>query len=244
MCCIIKQRVVCSFLFLSFLQKPVKGFLFAKLYFEAKEYELAKRHVSDYLKVQERDPKAHKFLGQLFEREGEINKAVGCYKRSVGLNPAQKDLVLKVAELLVSKQECDSTAPFWVEKAAKLHPGHPAVFNLKERLISRQGQQSWNQLFDLLQAELTARPADAHVNVKLVQLFNQDGRLEEAVKHCLATEKRGMLRHSLEWYTVVLHTLQVRPLKSRIFKTKCLSVFLYVLRLSKLTCMQIYFKVF
>lgn len=38
------------------------------------------RHVSDYLKVQERDPKAHKFLGQLFEREGEINKAVGCYK--------------------------------------------------------------------------------------------------------------------------------------------------------------------
>lgn len=40
------------------------------------------RHVSDYLRVQERDPKAHKFLGQLFEREGEINKAVGCYKVS------------------------------------------------------------------------------------------------------------------------------------------------------------------
>lgn len=30
-------------LFLSFFQKPFKGFLFAKLYFEAKEYELAKR---------------------------------------------------------------------------------------------------------------------------------------------------------------------------------------------------------
>lgn len=38
------------------------------------------RHVSDYLKVQERDPKAHKFLGQLYEREGDINRAVGCYK--------------------------------------------------------------------------------------------------------------------------------------------------------------------
>lgn len=37
------QNVVCSLLFISFLQKPVKGFLFAKLYFEAKEYELAKR---------------------------------------------------------------------------------------------------------------------------------------------------------------------------------------------------------
>uniref|UniRef100_A0AAQ6AB98 RAN binding protein 2 n=1 Tax=Amphiprion ocellaris TaxID=80972 RepID=A0AAQ6AB98_AMPOC len=185
-----------------------KGFLFAKLYFEAKEYELAKKHVSEYLKVQERDPKAHKFLGQLYEREGDINKAVGCYKRSVDLNPAQRDLVLKVAELLVGKEECDSRAEFWVEKAAKLLPGNPAVFNLKERLLSRQGQQGWNRLFDLLQAELAARPGDAHVNVKLVQLFCQDGRLDEAVKHCLTAEKRGLLRHSLDWYTVVVHTLQ------------------------------------
>ncbi|XP_010781780.1 E3 SUMO-protein ligase RanBP2 isoform X2 [Notothenia coriiceps] len=192
----------------SLKEKPIKGFLFAKLYFEAKEYELAKRHVSEYLKVQERDPKAHKFLGQLYEREGDINKAVGCYKRSVDLNPGQRDLVLKVAELLVSKQECDSRAEFWVEKAAKLLPGNPAVFNLKERLLSRQGQPGWNRLFDLLQAELAVRPADAHVNVKLVQLFCQDGRLDEAVKHCLAAEKKGMLSNSLDWYTVVVRTLQ------------------------------------
>lgn len=192
----------------SLKEKPVKGFLFAKLYFEAKEYELAKRHVSEYLKVQERDPKAHKFLGQLYEREGDVNKAVGCYKRSVDLNPAQRDLVLKVAELLVSKEECDSRAEFWVEKAAKLLPGNPAVFNLKERLLSRQGQQGWNRLFDLLQAELAARPADAHVNVKLIQLFCQDGRLDEAVKHCLETERSGLLRNSLEWYGAVVRTLQ------------------------------------
>uniref|UniRef100_A0A3B4UK30 E3 SUMO-protein ligase RanBP2 n=1 Tax=Seriola dumerili TaxID=41447 RepID=A0A3B4UK30_SERDU len=192
----------------SLKEKPVKGFLFAKLYFEAKEYELAKRHVSEYLKVQQRDPKAHKFLGQLYEKEGDIDKAIGCYKRSVDLNPAQRDLVLKVAELLVSKDECDSRAEFWVEKAAKLLPGNPAIFNLKERLLSRQGQQGWNRLFDLLQAELAARPGDTHVNVKLVQLFCQDGRLDEAVKHCLAAEKRGMLSHSLDWYTVVVRTLQ------------------------------------
>lgn len=84
------------------------------------------------------------------------------------------------------------------------------LFLIQERLLSRQGQQGWNQLFDLLQAELAARPADPHVNVKLVQLFCQDGRLDEAVKHCLAAEKRGLLRRSKEWYTVVLRTLQVR----------------------------------
>ncbi|GAA6096642.1 E3 SUMO-protein ligase RanBP2 isoform X1 [Tachysurus ichikawai] len=189
-------------------EKPTKGFLFAKLYFEAKEYELAKRHVSAYLTVQVRDPKAHRFLGQLYELEDEIEKAVGCYKRSVDLNPAQRDLILKVAELLCSKPELDSRAEFWVEKAAKLLPGHPAVFDLKEKLLSAQGQKGWNQLYDLLQSELQLRPSDAHVNGRLVQLYCLDGRLEEAAKHCLAVERAGVLRHSLDWNTTVVHTLQ------------------------------------
>ncbi|XP_064167868.1 E3 SUMO-protein ligase RanBP2 isoform X3 [Anguilla rostrata] len=192
----------------SLKEKPIKGFLFAKLYFEAKEYELAKRYVSAYLTVHERDPKAHKFLGQLYEREGDIDKAVGCYKRSVNLNPAQNDLVLKVAELLCSKPELDNSAQFWVEKAAKLLPGSPAVYNLKEKLLSSQGQQGWNQLFDLLQSELQLRPGNAHINVKLVHLYCSDGRLEEAVGHCLAVEKKGALRGSLDWYSTLVRTLQ------------------------------------
>uniref|UniRef100_A0A8C9T5S7 E3 SUMO-protein ligase RanBP2 n=1 Tax=Scleropages formosus TaxID=113540 RepID=A0A8C9T5S7_SCLFO len=192
----------------SLKEKPVKGFLFAKLYYEAGEYELAKKHVSAYLTVHERDPKAHKFLGQLYEREGDINKAVGCYKRSVDLNPAQRDLVLKVAELLCGLLERDGRAEFWVEKAAKLHPGSPAIYNLKEKLFSSQGQQGWNQLFDLLQSELQMRPDNAHVNVKLVQLYRDAGRLEEAVDHCLAMEKKGLLRCSMEWYSTVVQTFQ------------------------------------
>ena len=75
--------------------------------------------------------------------------------------------------------------------------------------MSRRGQQGWNQLFDLLQAELAVRPSDAHVNMKLVQLYTSDGRQEEAVRHCLSTEKKGLLRHNLDWYTTVVHTLQV-----------------------------------
>uniref|UniRef100_A0A8C2FAD6 Uncharacterized protein n=1 Tax=Cyprinus carpio TaxID=7962 RepID=A0A8C2FAD6_CYPCA len=185
---------------------PLKGFLFAKLYFEAKEYELAKRHVSEYLTIQPKDPKAHKFLGQLFERDGETDKAVGCYKRSVDLNPAQHDLVLKVAELLCSKPEHDSRAEFWVEKAARLLPGHPAVFNLREKLLSAQSGS--NQLYELLQAELKLRPADTYINQKLVQLYSAEGRLEDAVKHCLAVEKAGVLRHCLEWYQLLVSTLQ------------------------------------
>lgn len=110
----------------------------------------------------------------------------------------------------------DSTWPLYVVHAS-----------LQEQLLSRQGQQGWNQLLDLLQTELVARPADTHVNVKLVQLFCQKGRLDEAVQHCLATEKKGLLRNSLNWYKVVLQTLQVRSkhvkctvLFAGIFKTE------------------------
>lgn len=72
-----------------------------------------------------------------------------------------------------------------------------------------QGQQGWNQLYDLLQSELQLRPSDAHVNCRLVQLYCMDGQLEEAAKHCLAVENTGVLRHSLDWYTTVVQTLQV-----------------------------------
>ncbi|XP_065149167.1 E3 SUMO-protein ligase RanBP2 isoform X1 [Paramisgurnus dabryanus] len=189
-------------------ERPVKGFLFAKLYFEAKEYELAKRRVSEYLKVQPKDPKAHKFLGQLYERDGELDKAVGCYKRSVDLNPAQQDLVLKVAELLCNMPERDGPAEYWVQKAANLLPGHPAVFDLREKLLSAQGQKGFDQLYNLIFSELRLRPHDAHVNIRLIQLYDSDGRYEEAVKHCLAVEKAGGLRDSLDWYKVVVRTLQ------------------------------------
>ncbi|XP_067470331.1 E3 SUMO-protein ligase RanBP2-like isoform X2 [Thunnus thynnus] len=177
-------------------------------------------HVSEYLKVQERDPKAHSFLGQLYEREGDIDKAEGCYRQSVDSNSAEGDLALRMAEFLVNKEEFDSRAEFWVEKAATLLPGNLAVFNLKERLLDRQHQQCRKRHFELLQAELAARPADAQVNVKLVQMFRQDGRLDEAVKHCLAVERSGMLRHSLDWYNAVVCTLQVYLSQSSIISNE------------------------
>ena len=79
----------------------------------------------------------------------------------------------------------------------------------QEKLLWRQGQQGWNHLLDLLQAELAARPSDPHVNAKLVALYRQDGRLDEALSHCLAVERRGLLRHSLDWSAVLLDTLRV-----------------------------------
>nr|DBA33258.1 TPA: hypothetical protein GDO54_000971 [Pyxicephalus adspersus] len=185
----------------------MKGFLFAKLYYEAKEYDLAKRCVSSYIDVQARDPKAHRFLGHLFELEGIVDKAVGCYKRSLELNPTQKDLVLKIAELICTIDATDGRAEYWVEKAAKLFPGSPVIYKLKEQLLNTKGETGWNQLFDLLQSELFARPNDVFVNIRLVELFRSSKRLDEAVIHCLKPERRALRTH-LDWCSCVVQVLK------------------------------------
>ncbi|XP_075056368.1 ranBP2-like and GRIP domain-containing protein 4 isoform X2 [Mixophyes fleayi] len=188
-------------------EKSMKGFLFAKLYYEAKDYELAKRSVSSYINVQERDPKAHRFLGHLFEIEGNVEKSVGCYKRSLELNPTQKDLVLKIAELICTINVTDGRAEYWLERASKLFPGTPVIYRLKEQMLNSQGEAGWNRLFDLIQSELFARPNDVYVNIRLVELFRSNERLEEAVVHCLKPERRA-LRTDLEWCSCVVQVLK------------------------------------
>uniref|UniRef100_A0A8B9FGM2 RAN binding protein 2 n=1 Tax=Amazona collaria TaxID=241587 RepID=A0A8B9FGM2_9PSIT len=196
----------------------MKGFLFAKLYFEIKEYELAKRYISTYLNVQERDPKAHRFLGQIYEAEDNVEKAFGCYKRSVELNPTQKDLVLKIAELLCNNDVTDGRAKYWVERAAKLFPGSPAVYRLKEQLLDCKAEDGWNQLFDLIQAELYARPDDVYINIRLVALYRSNNRLRDAVLHCQEAEKKIPLQSSLEWCSCVVETFEVPKPKSKLIK--------------------------
>nr|XP_014351246.1 PREDICTED: E3 SUMO-protein ligase RanBP2 [Latimeria chalumnae] len=138
----------------------------------------------------------------------EVSEAGYHAVRSIELNPAQKDLVLKVAELLCSKNVTDGRTEYWVERAAKHFPSSPAIYRLKETLLNAKGQVGWNQLFDLIQSELHARPDDVYVNIRLVDLYLSDKRLEEAVHHCLNIQKKGTLRTSLEWHSCVLKTLK------------------------------------
>uniref|UniRef100_A0A2K5UQ28 RAN binding protein 2 n=1 Tax=Macaca fascicularis TaxID=9541 RepID=A0A2K5UQ28_MACFA len=196
----------------------MKGFYFAKLYYEAKEYDLAKKYICTYINVQERDPKAHRFLGLLYELEENTDKAVECYRRSVELNPTQKDLVLKIAELLCKNDVTDGRAKYWVERAAKLFPGSPAIYKLKEQLLDCEGEDGWNKLFDLIQSELYVRPDDVHVNIRLVELYRSNKRLKDAVAHCHEAERNIALRSSLEWNSCVVQTLKVPRPKIKLIK--------------------------
>eukprot|EP00074_Homo_sapiens_P084712 XP_016859593.1 RANBP2-like and GRIP domain-containing protein 1 isoform X3 [Homo sapiens] len=193
---------------LAWTRNKLRGFYFAKLYYEAKEYDLAKKYVCTYLSVQERDPRAHRFLGLLYELEENTEKAVECYRRSLELNPPQKDLVLKIAELLCKNDVTDGRAKYWVERAAKLFPGSPAIYKLKEHLLDCEGEDGWNKLFDWIQSELYVRPDDVHMNIRLVELYRSNKRLKDAVARCHEAERNIALRSSLEWNSCVVQTLK------------------------------------
>lgn len=66
------------------------------------------------------------------------------HQRSVELNPTQKDLVLKIAELLCKNGITDGRAKYWVERAAKLFPGSPAVYKLKVKSQPQQHMRGKN----------------------------------------------------------------------------------------------------
>lgn len=60
------------------------------------------------------------------------------------LNPTQKDLVLKIAELLCKNDVTDGRAKYWVERAAKLFPGSPAIYKLKVKSRPKQHMEGEN----------------------------------------------------------------------------------------------------
>uniref|UniRef100_A0A8C4QIQ5 peptidylprolyl isomerase n=1 Tax=Eptatretus burgeri TaxID=7764 RepID=A0A8C4QIQ5_EPTBU len=185
-------------------EKNLKGLVLARLYFELKENEKAKSHLSAYLSIQDKDPKAHKFLGQIYECEGEKGKAVECYKRSFELNGTQKELVLKIAELLSEGRDPqDGRARYWVDRAAQLYPGSPAVFTLKECMA-----RSPDELEDLLRAEINLRPRDMDLHIRLVDLLRSSGNPELALKHIRDGCLFDVFAQNLSWQQCLLSTLQ------------------------------------
>ncbi|OXB51723.1 hypothetical protein ASZ78_012436 [Callipepla squamata] len=121
----------------------------------------------------------------------------------------QKDLVLKIAELLRHKDITDGRAKFWVEKAARLFPGNPAACRLKQRLLESEGEDGRDQLLDVIRTELRARPDDPDLNIRLVAVYRSSNRLRDAVLHCQEAEKTRAVESSLEWCSCVIKTFEV-----------------------------------
>ncbi|XP_064638555.1 E3 SUMO-protein ligase RanBP2-like isoform X2 [Lineus longissimus] len=188
-----------------------RGFSVAKMYFEIKEYELAKRYLYGFLTVKDTLPEAHKLMGQVQEATGATGPALIAYRRSLELDGKQKDVVIKVCELY-SKTDVDpDRARYWAEQAEKVSPNHEVVFKLRERVISSGTDMIGNtkDLEDLISSELLKRPHDVNLRIKLLKLFIDQEHVDEAYEHAMAVEKTSAYSTSLEWYQFLIQVLEV-----------------------------------
>ncbi|OXB52550.1 hypothetical protein ASZ78_012302 [Callipepla squamata] len=79
----------------------------------------------------------------------------------------------------------------------------------KEQLLEHKGGDGRDQLLDVIETELRARPDDTNLNIRLVALCCSSNKLRDAVLHCQEAEKTRAVGPSLEWCSCVIQTLEV-----------------------------------
>ncbi|XP_063976439.1 E3 SUMO-protein ligase RanBP2-like [Diachasmimorpha longicaudata] len=184
-------------------ERNLRCYNIAKLYYQVGDYESARRYVFSYLEVKSESSGAHKLLGQIYEALGQKEAALAEFKQSLELEARQDDLVLKVCELL-SEMEIGldvNRIKYWVDRASEKFSHNPVVFQLKEKmLMADRPNGADGDLEALIASELSARPSDVNLRVKLLNHYLSKNHLDEAYKHALEVESTYVHRDSLVWY--------------------------------------------
>ncbi|XP_048247207.1 ranBP2-like and GRIP domain-containing protein 4 isoform X2 [Haliotis rufescens] len=185
-------------------EKNSRGYQIARLYFDVSEYEVAKRYLTSFLSVRETVPQAHKLMGHIFLKTNEKEKALACYKRALGLDGSQKDLIIKICELCTQVPMDPERARFWLEKAEQTCPGNDVIFRLREMIAQNSGDEDFQELENLITSELTQRPEDVSLRVKLLRFYLKSGKLDHAYNVAVQTDRTMAFTDSLEWYETLL----------------------------------------
>ncbi|KAI4490963.1 hypothetical protein M0802_010539 [Mischocyttarus mexicanus] len=194
-------------------EKPYRCYSIAKLYYQVGDYESAKRYVSSYLEVREESASAHMLLGQILEALGDKEAAINQYKMSLGLDGSQNNLVLKVCELL-EDMDTDTDVNrirYWVKRAEKPYPHHPVIFKLKEKMLTAERPNDCSEdLEALITSELSIKPTDVELRVKLIKYYITKQRLEDAYNHAANVEATYCHRNSIICFDQALNEFKSR----------------------------------
>lgn len=143
------------------LDRCLKGYSVAKLYFSVGDHRSALQFLDKYDKVRKNSPSAFKLRGQVLEALAGFeessssaqdspssaasasaatvqqlkSEALDAYRRAYDLDLTQKDLVLKVVELMLDLPITDpERTRYWVEQGFKFYPKDKAVQRLKVKM--------------------------------------------------------------------------------------------------------------
>ncbi|XP_061398604.1 E3 SUMO-protein ligase RanBP2 [Musca vetustissima] len=186
-------------------ERNLRGYTFAKFYFKINEYASAEQYLCSYLSVKEDNDQAHKLLGQCYQRQKKTEKALQSFQRSLQLNPKQHDVLIEVCQLLLEDKNLNcNKAKYWCELAESEKVQHDAVFSLRLKLMNKDNIEA-NQVEALLQKEISNKPNDVHLRVRLVRYYVEQNQILDAFKyvHKLEMRQKDEFVNSSEWYNVV-----------------------------------------
>ncbi|XP_035220047.1 E3 SUMO-protein ligase RanBP2-like isoform X2 [Stegodyphus dumicola] len=181
-------------------EKNLRGYTLARLYFQVKDYESAKKYLMGFLSVRDHHAASHKLLAQIYEETNNPENALQSYKRSLEIDPHQNDIVLKICELYCQLPVDHETARYWADRAEQLFPHNEIVFKLRECLVSAEGEPNHKELENLIATELAAQPKNIDLRIKLLRLYLDTERVKEAYEHATLIESQQLFPFSVDWY--------------------------------------------
>lgn len=186
-------------------ERQLRSFTIAKLYYKINEYSTAEQYLCSYLSVKEDNDQAHKLLGQCYQRLKKPEKALQSFQRSLQLNSKQPDVLADVCQLLLEDKNLNvSKAKYWCELAESEKVQHDAVFSLRLKLMNKENLET-NQVEDLIQKEISARPNDVQLRVRLMRNYIEQNKVLDAFKYVYNFEmnQHENFSSSSEWYNIV-----------------------------------------
>ncbi|KAL0279441.1 UNVERIFIED_CONTAM: hypothetical protein PYX00_000995 [Menopon gallinae] len=193
-------------------ERNLKCYRIAKHYYAVDDYKSAIRYINRYLSENSNSAAAHKLLGECYLKLNMKVKALDAFKTSLEHDGGQKDLALKVCELLSDPEiPLDvSRATYWLERTESFHPKDPVIFKLKEHLLKygTNGQKNSAELEKLILAEVTAHPTDVTVRIRLLKFFIEFKRYQVAYEHALELEDRQIFYNDLQWYNCLCDVVE------------------------------------
>ncbi|CAE1301352.1 RANBP2 [Acanthosepion pharaonis] len=181
-------------------EKSSKGYQIAKLYHQIGEHEIAKRYLTAFLNVREAVPQAHKLMGQIFESLKDYKRAISSYERCLQLNENQKDVILKVCELLNQIEVAPGTIRYWVERAESMFPTNEIIFNLKEKIVGAESEGNPIEMANLFKSELAKKPGNVRIHIKLLQLYINSKKVDAAIEYAISVDSLRIFDFNIEWY--------------------------------------------
>ncbi|XP_057333326.1 E3 SUMO-protein ligase RanBP2-like [Microplitis mediator] len=190
-------------------ERSLRCYNIAKLYYQVGDFESARRYVSNYLEVKVESAAAHKLLAQINEALGQKEAALAQYQLSLELDGRQDDLILKVCELLIDVDiSLDiNRIKYWVDRAGEKFPHHQIVFQLKEKMLSSDRSGINDDLEGLIISELSTRPSDVMLRVKLIKYYISKNRIADAYRHAIDVEANYIHRDDLQWYETLVDVM-------------------------------------